>query len=363
MRVKRRLGVSIYPDHSDFKTDVNYLRRAASYGFERVFMSMLEVEGGREKTFHKFYDIIQKARELGFEVMLDIAPNIFDDLGISYQDLSFFSELGADGLRLDVGFNGSREALLSYNPYGLIIELNMSNDVAYLENILSYEANKPFIYGCHNFYPQKGSALPLDFFNSCSKRFKNQGIRTAAFVTSQSGKMGPWEVTDGLPTLEMHRYLPIDIQTKHLFATGLIDDVIIGNAYATDEELKKMSEVNKYQLIFNVELLEDTQELEKEILFDNQHFRRGDITDLVIRSTNVRVKYKELNREHDNGEEFVLGDILIGNKLFGQYNNELQIALLDHSDERKNKVGRIKLQEQFLLDYVKPWSKFKFEYE
>jgi hypothetical protein len=47
-------------------------------------------------------------------------------------------------------------------PEGLAIELNMSNNVAYLDNILSYEANEPFIYGCHNFYPQEGSALPYD---------------------------------------------------------------------------------------------------------------------------------------------------------------------------------------------------------
>ena len=37
----RRLGVSIYPDHSDFDQDVAYLEKAKGHGFERVFMSML----------------------------------------------------------------------------------------------------------------------------------------------------------------------------------------------------------------------------------------------------------------------------------------------------------------------------------
>ena len=74
----------------------------------------------------------------------------------------------------------------------------------------------------------------LIFFVACSQRFKKQGIRTAAFVTSNEATLGPWDVNDGLPTLEMHRYLPIEVQTKHLFATGLIDDVIIGNAYASE---------------------------------------------------------------------------------------------------------------------------------
>ena len=43
---------------------------------------------------------------------------------------------------------------MTNNPYGLKIELNVSNDIAYLENILSHQANKSALIGCHNFYPQ-----------------------------------------------------------------------------------------------------------------------------------------------------------------------------------------------------------------
>ena len=51
--------------------------------------------------------------------------------------------------------------MLTYNPYQLNIELNMSNNVLQLENMLSYQANRPFIYGCHNFYPQRNTGLGL----------------------------------------------------------------------------------------------------------------------------------------------------------------------------------------------------------
>ena len=40
---------------------------------------------------------------------------------------------------------------MTNNPYGLKIELNVSNDIAYLENILSHQANKSALIGCHNF--------------------------------------------------------------------------------------------------------------------------------------------------------------------------------------------------------------------
>lgn len=168
----RSLGLSIYPDHSKFEDNAKYLELGHKYGFSRIFMSMLEVQGSPEETKAKYKKIIEYGNQLGYQTFLDVAPQIFDKLDIDYSDLSFFAEIGAAGIRLDQSFDGATEALLSYNPYGLIIELNMSNNVDYLNNIISYQANTPFIYGCHNFYPQRGTALPYNFFVECSKRFK-----------------------------------------------------------------------------------------------------------------------------------------------------------------------------------------------
>lgn len=52
--------------------------------------------------------------------------------------------------------------------------------------------------GCH-----------LLFFENCSKRFKKNNLQTAAIITSQTGRIGPWNINDGLPTLEEDRYLPV----------------------------------------------------------------------------------------------------------------------------------------------------------
>lgn len=359
--MKRMLGVSVYPDHSHPAEDRAYLQLAKKYGFSRIFMSMLEVTEGKEAVKNKFKDLILFAKELGFETILDVAPTIFEQLNISYDDLTFFHEVGADGIRLDLGFDGNKEAMLTYNPFGLAIELNMSNDVAYLDNILTYQANQPFLYGCHNFYPQEGTALPYDFFEKCSLRFKQQGIRTAAFINSQFGTVGPWDINDGLPTLEMHRHLAVEVAAKHLFATNLIDDVIIGNAYASEEELRALGELDRYQTALMVDFVSAVNPVEKEIVLNEQHFRRGDITAQVIRSTEVRKKYKQVaNPVHDADLEFQRGDVVIGNDGFGKYKNELQVVLEPHRDTRKNKVGRIVEEELILLPFVNPWSKFKF---
>ncbi|EQH74346.1 hypothetical protein QMS_3385, partial [Clostridioides difficile DA00307] len=42
-----------------------------------------------------------------------------------------------------------------------------------------------------------------------------------------------------------------------------------GNAYASEDELKRMSEVNKYQVVFNVVTEEKTSEVEKTIMANN----------------------------------------------------------------------------------------------
>ncbi len=360
--MNRRLGISIYPEHSTMDKDKEYVDLAHKYGFERIFMCMLSVEKPKDEIRREFSEIIGYAKERGFEVILDIAPNIFDKLGISYDDLSFFNELGASGIRLDLGFDGAKEAMLSFNKYGMKIEINMSNDVAYIDNIMTYKPNTPFIYGCHNFYPQKGTALPYDFFVKCSQRFKKYRVRTAAFINSQTAEIGPWNINDGLCTLEDHRSLPVEVQAKHLFATGLIDDVIIGNAYASEEELERLSKVNRYQVELAVELVDDISDVEKTIMFEEQHYRRGDITHEVVRSTEVRKKYGKYDiKNHDNDVIFQRGDVLIGNNDFGKYKGELQIALRACGDNRKNLVGRVREEEKILLDFIEPWSKFIFE--
>ena len=143
---------------------------------------------------------------------------------------------------------------------------------------------------------------------------------------------------------------------------GLIDDVIIGNAYASEEELAAMGSVNRYQTQFAIEFVSDISEVERQIVLRAQHFRRGDITNQVIRSTQVRKDYKnENNPAHDNEIEFQPGDVVVGNDAFGKYKNELQIVLTPHRDSRKNKVGTIAQEELILLPFIKPWSKFRFE--
>lgn len=358
----KEFGISIYPEHSTIEKDKEYISLAHKYGFSKIFTCLLSVDGDKEKILKEFKEVITYANDLGMKVIVDIAPYVFEKLRISYDDLSFFHELGAYGIRLDLGFTGHEEAVMTYNPYDLKIEINMSSSLKYVDNIMSYKPNVENLIGSHNFYPHRYSGLSYEHFIKCSKIFKEHGIRTSAFVNSQVATYGPWSVMEGLCTLEMHRKLPIAVQVKHLAATSLIDDVVIANAYASEEEFKLMSRIHKNRITFKINLHDSITDVEKKIVLDELHVYRGDISEYMIRSTHSRVKYKAEVFQPTNTLQINRGDILIDNELYGQYKGELQIALKDMVNEGKtNVVGRICEEEIFLLDYLNPWDKFRLE--
>ena len=358
-----RLGISVYPNNSTIEEIKDYIRLSAKYGFKRIFTCLISASNKDiEEVLKEFKDILEAANENNMEVIADIDPMVFNKLKASIFDLKVFKDMGLSGIRLDMGFSGYEESVMTYNKYGLKIELNISNGTKYVDNILSYKSNLNNLYGCHNFYPHIYTGLSYDNFIASSKQFKDLGIRTAAFVNSPSAEFGPWPVSEGLCTLEMHRELPIEVQAKHLFATGVIDDVIIANAFASEEELKVLSKVNKEMLEFNIELIKGIRELDKKIVLEEFHFNRGDSSEYMARSTQSRVKYKGESFPPYNVVDINRGNILIDTDLYTRYAGELQLALKDMKNTGKtNVVGKIVDEEVFLLDYIKPWSKFSFK--
>jgi len=356
-----KLGISIYPERSTFEKDKAYLDLAHKYGFKRVFTSLLQIDGDKEQVLADFTKVVEYANSLGMEVMVDINPALFDQLEISYDDLSFFDKMGAYGIRLDVGFTGAEEAKMTRNPYGIKIEINMSSGTNYVDNIMSYSPNTSNLLGSHNFYPHRYSGLGYDHFVYCSEKFRKYNLNTMAFVNSQAADFGPWPTQDGLCTLEDHRDLEISTQVKHLILTGLIDDISIGNAYASEAELQAMAEAFQADYpTLKVDVAEDITEDERICLFDNLHSYRGDRSEYILRSTMTRVYYKDKPFPAHNTRDMTHGDVLIDNEGYGQYKGETQIALKEmKNDGRVNVVGRIADDELFLLDFLKPWSNFK----
>ena len=358
----RKLGISIYPERASKEDWIEYLDLAAKYGFTRVFTCLISVKGDKDKIINDFSAITSHANKLGMEVIADVSPIVFEELDIGYSDLSFFHKMQLSGIRLDEGFGGIEESIMTQNPYHIKIEISMSSYTKYLDNILSFKPNRDNLIGCHNFYPHRYTGLSREHFLKCSRQFKEQGIRTAAFISSNTAEFGPWPVKEGLCTMEQHRCLPIDVQAKDLFNTDLIDDVIIANAFASEAELKCLSKLDRSILTINLELEDNNPNICNKIILEELHFNRGDVSEYMIRSTQSRVKYKGTDFQLYNPKPIKRGDVLIESSLYERYAGELQIALKDMENSGKtNVVGRIIPEEAFLLDYIQPWQKFKLK--
>lgn len=357
----KELGVSIYPSKSNVNEDKEYLKTASGYGFTRIFTSLLEITGDQNEVVDKYKEIIQYGNDLGMSTVLDVNPTLFDQLGASYEDLSFFKQLGAKGIRLDHGFGGSIEAQMTKDDSGLDIEINMSGGTKYVDQIMSHLPNSERLIASHNFYPMTYSGLSRAHFDKTTARFNKYNLKTAAFVNSEVGTLGPWPVQTGLVTLEEHRSLPLHVQIAHYKALGTIEDLIIGNAYASEEELKLASEVFfSPHILIPVELSEDITAIEKKIILEELHTYRGDHSAYMIRSSQTRVKYKDENFPVGKTNGIEKGSIIIGNNDFGQYKGETQIALLPMKDEgTRNIVGNVQTDAIYLIEDLKPYASFK----
>ncbi len=356
------LGISIYPEHSTVQKDKDYIALAAKYGCKRIFTCLLSVKKDRDIIIKEFREIIDYAHSFQMEVILDVAPSVFERLDISYDDLSFFYDLHADGIRLDEGFDSFKEAQMTFNSYGLKIEINASLGNAYLDNIISHYPNKNLLCTCHNFYPQRYTGLSFAHFQKCSKAIRKLQLPIAAFISSQvKDTYGPWPVNEGLCTLEMHRDLPPDVAARHLFASGLADDVIIANCYASEEEFVSLQKIRPEMLMFKLELEGKLQITEKNILYHHRHFVRGDLSEYMARSTQPRVTYAKDTIPVRNTRTLKRGDVIIINDSYERYKGELQIILKDmKNDGRKNVIGHIPENEHILLDYIDSWKSFGF---
>ncbi|WDF82098.1 MupG family TIM beta-alpha barrel fold protein [Lacticaseibacillus pabuli] len=358
------LGISVYPDKSDLDLDKQYLDKAHALGYGRVFMSLLQLAGDTG-GLDKFKTTVAYANQLGMHVIVDINPELFKELDISINDLHFFHELGVWGLRLDEGFTGSEESKMTRNPYDLKIEINMSAGTNYLQSILSFHPRRENLLGCHNFYPQEYTGLGEANFVNYSRPYREANLHTAAFVSSQVGTSGPWPVSEGLPTIEDDRQRPIASQVQHLLMTGMVDDVIIGNAYASDAELKAAADSFKArQPQIKVDLIPDITDAERGIVLDGyegEQLYRGDASDYLLRSTMTRISYAKTSIPSRNQTaDFQRGDVLVVNDGYARYKGEMQIALTQFpNDGRRNVVGHIAASDMILLDLLKPWMSFK----
>lgn len=362
-----RLGISLYPEFAFQEDNFAYLRRAAEHGFDVLFLALLGAKGTYEEVVERYLPYTRLAHELGFEIFCDVNPMVLKRLGVGISmfqggiDLTFFKELGIDAMRLDLGMSDLEEAALAKNADGIKICINGAAVTDHVGALLSCGAPREALVGCHNYYPHRYTGVSLDYFMRGTEHWAKRGMRLQAFVSSNAPEaFGPWPVTEGLPTLEMHRDLPIEVQLKHFVMMGCVGDVLIGNCFATDDELAAMERANSDRVRFTTRLVNDLPEDMARRLGMSLSVRGDCTSGYMIRTLESRMDPAPV--EPFNTVDIERGDVIIDNRLYGQYAGEVQIALAPMKNSGKtNVVGHIDDCEHVLLDYLAAGTRFAFD--
>lgn len=378
-------SISVYPDLRPLDEIAAYMQMAASYGFTNVFTSMFSAEGTKEEILEQFEKFILEAHKAGLKVALDVNPQLFEKVGASPEDIYVFSVIGADILRMDIAFREEQNLHLLQNPYDIQIMFNASAATRpeQIQHLIDLGADPKRILVGHNFYPQRYTGMKWQKFLDLSRQFHETGASVEAFITSHNEPThGVWDAKCGLCTVEKMRDLPMDLQYRELAATGVVDEIAIGNAYASEAELAELAEVSQEfepdpqnpiirtllkmgakiesfhpQKKIKVTLCPDTAPIEKEILFSFfPHSDVGDSSEWIWRSRMPRFFYRDqkIDVRPAEGEYFQPGSVLIVNDAYKHYAGEIQIALRPIlNDGTRNLVGTICEEEMVMLSLIR----------
>ena len=384
----KKLGISIYPELVGEKETIEYIKNAHDNGFTRIFANLLELKNNDEGTKSlKMRERVYKyaTEKLNMELILDVNPSVYREFNLKNTELKFFKDLGATGIRLDEDFHGVIESVLSNNKLNMMIELNASASTDTFDKTLELGGNPKQLIACHNFYPMRWTGLDFNRFMKLSSYYQAKNIRVAAFITlneDQKG-VGPWNVNEGMPTIEEHRDLKLLEQLEQMYEFDVIDDIIISQQGATIEQFQKINEfitkIKSYQnnksINIEIELNNDVTEVENNIIkyakpimwegkLISSHFNRMDITSYFVRSTLSRIIYKDIDiPEKNSGKNLKKGDIVILNNNIGRYKGELHIIKRDMKDPNntRNFVGKVSLKDVFLISAIGPGIKFSLK--
>lgn len=383
-------GVSVYPDIETKDEIYEYLKLASQYGVTRVFSSLFSVEGTKEEVFNYFKELCDMAHEFNIRVSLDVNPEAFDRLGATIEDISIFHEMGCDILRMDMSYGAKKDIYLVKNPYGIQIEFNASMGIVdTIKELVELGADESQILVCHNFYPQRYTGLPWAKFLAVNKEIRQTNVRIGAFIASHApNSHGVWDAVQGLPTVERFRDYPIDLQYRILEATNCVDDIFIGNAFATEEEFKSIKACRNFPTlpedsdlremldvflqgkkettrILKVKLDSDITDVEKEVLFKHYpHVDLGDSSEWIWRSRGSRVAYKnsDFPCRPIEGDTIPVGSVVMVNDNYKHYAGEVQIVQIPLvNDGTRNIVATIDEQEMELVKLIQDMDILVFE--
>ena len=383
-----KLGISIYPEVLGEEPTIKYLDMAAKNNFKTVFANLLEIKNDEEgrARLEMFKRVFHHARKLGMDMMIDVNPYVYEQFNLPPTELQFFKDLGANIVRLDTDFGGEVEAKLSNNDLGMKIVLNPSMTTDTFLNAIKFGADPKKFVANHNFYPMRYTGLEYETFLTNSMVYKTHGTPVSAWITlpPENNGVGPWNVNEGMVTLEEHRDLSLKDQVLWFLKLGFMDEILISQQPATEAQLVELG-----QLIKSVEEFkkDKVKELKLDVMTEDQteidilnfsrhlemhgmkavnHVARPDVTSYFVRAWMTRHTFEDATiKPHNEGKLLKRGDVVILNDGFKRYKGEVHIItreIDDSKDKLRNLVGRISEEDMHKIDFIGGLNEFKFNF-
>lgn len=339
---KQKLGFALYV--TNFKEQQAFLEKMKGQNIP-IFTSLHIAEEMTTSYSKKVEEMCDWLHENNFWVMADVSPvtlERFEEDSLA----SLARRLHLDNLRLDFGFDSQefksdvKDLTFSYNASTILDQNEVKSNAFYM----------------HNFYPRPETGLDAEFFSSLNRKIKKSTGKVSAFIAGDEQKRGP--IFEGLPTLEMHRYLSPYAQFIDLVNTYQIDQVFLGDIKMSDNELKLIIEYMEDQLIrIPVKLPQ-----EYEYLYQHKYTVRVDSPSTLVRVQESR-EYAQKGPviEPTNQVNRERGSVTIDNKAYKRYSGEVQITKSNYpKDERVNVIASIDKKYHLLLDNLSNGDNFMF---
>ncbi|WP_196603741.1 DUF871 domain-containing protein [Pectinatus haikarae] len=353
-------GISLYPGlENTFEENLRLLNVAAENKVKRIFTSFHVPETNFNEFQNQFNQLMKAAAQNEMEVISDVSPAALALLGAKKLNLSLFRIRGIRRLRLDYGYDSDVVSELSRNTCGIGLQLNASAVTAdFLSELEQKGADFSRMDALHNFYPRPGTGLSEGFFKEQTKLFQKKGIKVGAFVPSFAGPRLP--LRKGLPTMEEHRRLSLELAARHLCALGA-DSVFIGDGRPSEQEIKTVAFLQKDTVILKVKA--EVQNTQIKNLLQGVFTARLDEARDAVRAQEGRDVFRDVSVEAENTSGRSFGTVTLDNNNYLRYKGEVQLIKNPQpADEKVNVVGKIIPEELFMLKYITPGKKFSLEF-
>jgi len=343
-------GLSIYLSEPITDETSEWLQRMSAVGFTSLFTSLHIPEDDSSLYVERLQALGHLARELGFELVADIAPASLATLGKTWETAATLTDWGVTGLRLDYGISPQQIATLSNQ---MMVALNASTLTAdELTEMKSQGLRIDHTEAWHNFYPRPETGLDRTWFDEKNAWLQAQGLRVQAFIPGDETLRGP--LFETLPTLEEHRNAApfasyIDLQST-------VDRILVGDPRLTEATIRQFEAEQDGIIVLRA--VANGQQAQR----DTETNRFDPVRD-VIRSVESRMSPSTIDLTPKDPSARPLGTITIDNERYGRYAGEVQITKRNlPADERVNVLGRVVEADQPLIAQLGPGSKFRIDW-